>query len=107
MAREYLIRTVRNSREYALFDRPARRYDGSAGDRNDSMGNLHELSAAELGRRYADGSLSPVEVTRALLARIEACEPKINAMYRVRTEDALAQARAAEARWRSQSRERW
>ncbi len=67
------------------------------------MGNLHELSAAELGRRYADGSLSPVEVTRALLERIEAWEPKINAMYRVHREAALAQARAAEARWRSQA----
>jgi aspartyl-tRNA(Asn)/glutamyl-tRNA(Gln) amidotransferase subunit A len=67
------------------------------------MGNLHELSAAELGRRYADGSLSPVEVTRALLARIEACEPKINAMYRVHAAAALAQARASEARWRSQA----
>jgi aspartyl-tRNA(Asn)/glutamyl-tRNA(Gln) amidotransferase subunit A len=67
------------------------------------MGNLHELSAAELGRRYADGSLSPVEVTRALLARIEACEPKTNAMYRVHAAAALAQARASEARWRSQA----
>jgi aspartyl-tRNA(Asn)/glutamyl-tRNA(Gln) amidotransferase subunit A len=67
------------------------------------MDDVHQLSAAELGRRYADGSLSPVEVTRALLARIAAWEPKINAMYRVRTEDALAQARAAEARWRSQA----
>jgi len=67
------------------------------------MGNLHELSAAELARRYADGTLSPVEVTRALLARIEACEPKINAMYRVHAAAALAQARASEARWRSQA----
>jgi aspartyl-tRNA(Asn)/glutamyl-tRNA(Gln) amidotransferase subunit A len=67
------------------------------------MGNPHELSAAELGGRYADRSLSPVEVTRALLARIEACEPKINAMYRVHAAMAVEQARASEARWRSQA----
>ena len=59
-----------------------------------------ELSAAELSTAYASGELSPVQVTRALLERIEAWEPRINAMYRVQRDAALAQARAAEARWR-------
>lgn len=67
------------------------------------MSALHELSAAELAAHYAGGSLSPIEVTTALLARIEACEPKINAMYRVHREAALAQARAAERRWRAKT----
>ena len=39
-----------------------------------------------------------MEVTRALLERIDAWEPRINAMYRVHRDAALAQARAAEAR---------
>jgi aspartyl-tRNA(Asn)/glutamyl-tRNA(Gln) amidotransferase subunit A len=38
-------------------------------------------------------------VTRSLLERIEAWEPRINAMYRVTQNLALEQARAAEARW--------
>jgi aspartyl-tRNA(Asn)/glutamyl-tRNA(Gln) amidotransferase subunit A len=58
-------------------------------------------SAEALSAAYAGGKLSPVEVTRACLARIDAWEPKINAMYRVDREGALEQARAAEARWRA------
>src|SRR4029079_2382397 len=46
-------------------------------------------------------ALCPVEVTRALLERIDAWEPRINAMYRVHRDAALAQARAAEARHRA------
>ena len=60
-----------------------------------------ELSAAELSAAYASGELSPVQVTRALLERIEACEPRFNAMYRVQRDAALEQARASESRWRA------
>jgi aspartyl-tRNA(Asn)/glutamyl-tRNA(Gln) amidotransferase subunit A len=60
-----------------------------------------ELSAAALSTAYASGELSPVQVTRALLERIEAWEPRLNAMYRVQRDAALEQARAAEARWRA------
>jgi aspartyl-tRNA(Asn)/glutamyl-tRNA(Gln) amidotransferase subunit A len=60
---------------------------------------LHDLSAADLAAQYAERTLSPVEVARACLARLHACEPRLNAMYRVDEEGALAQARAAEARW--------
>jgi len=67
------------------------------------MSAIHDMSAVELAAHYADGRLSPLEVTAALLARIDAWEPKINAMYLVRRQEALAQARAAEARWRSQA----
>ena len=67
------------------------------------MTAIHDLTAVELAARYADGSLSPVEVTTALLAHIDAWEPKLNAMYRLRRVDALAEARAAEARWRAQA----
>jgi aspartyl-tRNA(Asn)/glutamyl-tRNA(Gln) amidotransferase subunit A len=65
------------------------------------MSAVHELSAQQLVHAYASRELSPLEVTRALLARIDAWEPKINAMYRVARDAALAQARDAEARWRA------
>jgi aspartyl-tRNA(Asn)/glutamyl-tRNA(Gln) amidotransferase subunit A len=58
------------------------------------------MAAAELAAQYARGALSPVEVTRACLKRITACEPKLNAMYRLDAEGALAAAEASEARWR-------
>jgi len=62
-----------------------------------------EDSAAALSAAYARGTLSPLEVTRAALERIGRWEPKINAMYRVDREGALAAARAAEARWRGKA----
>jgi len=64
---------------------------------------LHELSALELLARYRDGSLSPVDVTRAVLERIAAWEPRLCATYALDPDGALAQARACEARWRSGS----
>ncbi|MFN0164312.1 MAG: amidase, partial [Burkholderiales bacterium] len=65
------------------------------------MSDLIYLSAGELVRRYRDGSLSPVEVTRAVLARIEAVNPRVNAFCRVFADAALADARAAEARYKA------
>ena len=66
-----------------------------------TMAALNELSAAELAQRYASGELSPVDVARACLERIERCEPQLNAMYRVARESALASATASEQRWRA------
>jgi len=65
------------------------------------MAGIHELSARQLAAAYAARELSPVEATRAALARIESWEPRINAMYRVSADLALEQARAAEARWQT------
>jgi Asp-tRNA(Asn)/Glu-tRNA(Gln) amidotransferase A subunit family amidase len=59
---------------------------------------LHTLSAAELARAFAAHELSPVEVTRAALARIEAFEPRLHALYAPQPEAALAAARASERR---------
>ncbi len=67
------------------------------------MASIHELSAAEISAQYEGGTLSPVEVTRALLERIAAWEPRLNAMYLVDREGALKQARDAEGRWRVQA----
>jgi len=64
------------------------------------MPALHELSAAELSDAYGRRDLSPVEVADAVLRRIESCEPKINAMYRVLGDAARATARESERRWK-------
>ena len=63
------------------------------------MTALHDLSATELIARYRDRSLSPVEVTRAVLDRIAAWEPHLHATYALDGEAALAAARVSEARW--------
>ena len=65
------------------------------------MTGVSNLTAAQLASGYARAELSPVEVTRGLLERIDAWEPRINALYRLHRDAALAQARAAEARHRA------
>src|SRR4051794_23638229 len=60
---------------------------------------IQSLTAAELLRLYRRRELSPVEVTRDQLDRIDRFEPAINAFIIVDREGALAAARASEARW--------
>jgi amidase len=60
------------------------------------MDMLHELDLGEAARRMRAGELSPVELTEALLARIEALEPTLHAFARVTPERALDDARRAE-----------
>ncbi|MEQ8393766.1 amidase [Thalassobaculum sp.] len=60
-------------------------------------------SATELLRGYATGTVSPVEATRAALARIEALNGKLNAFCLIDAEGALAAARESEARWAKRS----
>lgn len=60
---------------------------------------LHNFTAVQLSDAYRAKDLSPVEVTRAILARIESCEPQLNAMYITDADGALAQAAASEKRW--------
>ncbi|MBI3964692.1 MAG: amidase [Chloroflexi bacterium] len=59
------------------------------------------LGVAELAEAYRKGRLSPVEVTRATLERIDALNPKINAFRTVLHESALAAAEAAERQLRA------
>ena len=56
----------------------------------------HSLTIAEAGRLIAAKKLSPVELTKALLARIKAVDPKINAFLTITDRAALTAARAAE-----------
>src|SRR5580704_6506648 len=62
--------------------------------------SLHDLSALDLLTAYRAKTLSPVEVVRAVLDHIAACEPHLKATYRLDPDGALAAASAAEARWR-------
>ncbi|VTU36217.1 Glutamyl-tRNA(Gln) amidotransferase subunit A [Variovorax sp. PBL-H6] len=61
---------------------------------------LNDLSAHELVGAYREGSLSPVEVTQAVLDHIARWEPRLQATWLLRPEAALEQARASEERWR-------
>lgn len=58
------------------------------------------LDIATLGRLYRRRDLSPVEVTRALLDRIEALNTTLNAYITVTADLAMEQARAAERDFR-------
>jgi Asp-tRNA(Asn)/Glu-tRNA(Gln) amidotransferase A subunit family amidase len=63
------------------------------------MTDLHHLPATEALARFRERSLSPVELMEAVIARAEAVEPTVNAFAHTFYEDALAQAREAEARY--------
>ena len=65
---------------------------------NDNI-DICYLPATELLKHYRRKNLSPVEVTRAVLARIEAVDPHVNAFCLVDAAAALTAARASEARW--------
>jgi aspartyl-tRNA(Asn)/glutamyl-tRNA(Gln) amidotransferase subunit A len=62
------------------------------------MSELWALTASELIEGFRKKTLSPVEVTQAVLARIEQLNPKLNAFCLV-SETALEDAKASEARW--------
>ena len=66
-----------------------------------TMTTIHDPHRSRQSSACATKELSPVEVTRAALARIEAWEKTINAMYVVDAAGALVQATASEARWRA------
>ncbi len=63
------------------------------------MTALHDLAASELLAGYRSGALSPLEVTRAVLDRIAACESHLHATYALDPDAALAQAAASHSRW--------
>ncbi|MBS4046767.1 MAG: amidase [Alphaproteobacteria bacterium] len=63
--------------------------------------DLCYMPAADLVAAYRAGKLSPVEVTQALLTRIAAINPKVNAYNLVDEDSALRDAKASEARWKA------
>src|SRR6266851_2920923 len=63
------------------------------------MSDLHYLSATDALAMFRNRELSPVELVEAVIARAEAVEPAINAFAESRFDEAIAAARAAEARY--------
>src|ERR1700734_1312679 len=63
------------------------------------MTELWQWNAPRLSKAYAAHETSPVEVARALLARIATLGKKTNAFCLIDESTTLEQARAAEARW--------
>ena len=61
-------------------------------------GTIHALTAA-----FASGEASPVAVTEHYLARIGALDAKVGAYLTVTRDEALAAARASEARYRAKA----
>ncbi len=61
------------------------------------MPQIHDHSLTELSRLIRERELSPVEATRATLARIERLDPQLHAFATVLPEAALESARLAEA----------
>lgn len=59
------------------------------------------LSATELGRRFAAGSLTPVEVVDAVLARIDRLNPRLNAIPTLDADGARRAAVESAVRWQA------
>ncbi|MBS7663873.1 Asp-tRNA(Asn)/Glu-tRNA(Gln) amidotransferase subunit GatA [Pseudomonas lalucatii] len=59
---------------------------------------MHQLTLAEIARALAAKQFSAEELTRELLARIQRLDPLLNSFISVTEEQALAQAKAADAR---------
>lgn len=63
--------------------------------------DLTQLAAHELLAMYRGGQVSPVEVTQAVLARVEKLNPVLNAFLLIDAEHALRSARESESRWQA------
>ncbi|HET6609295.1 MAG TPA: amidase family protein, partial [Rhodopila sp.] len=66
-------------------------------DSSTPAGDLHFITITEASRLIQARKLSPVELTHAYLDRIEAIDPQLHAYITVTAEQALDQARSAEA----------
>jgi Asp-tRNA(Asn)/Glu-tRNA(Gln) amidotransferase A subunit family amidase len=66
------------------------------------MSDLHYLPATQALQEFRARELSPVELVTAVIERAEAVEPVINAFAETFFDQALEQARAAEARYAGQ-----
>lgn len=65
------------------------------------MSDLGWLGAAEIAAAYAARRLSPVELVRELLERVEAHDPRLNAFIRLDADGVLQEAREAERELRA------
>ncbi len=65
---------------------------------------MHELcgfTASQLLAMYRSGQVSPVDVTRAVLQRIDQVNGKLNAFCLVDAAHAMESAKASEQRWQA------
>ncbi len=60
------------------------------------MTDLHWMTASDAAKAFAAKTLSPVEMMTALLQRVEALDPKLNAFIRLDGDAAMDAARSAE-----------
>ncbi len=65
------------------------------------MTAIHDMTATDILAAYKTKKLSPVEVTDAIIKRIEAWEPKLKALYAPDFEGARKAAKASEKRWQA------
>jgi len=65
------------------------------------MTAIHDMSAAEILGAYKTKKLSPVDVTHAVIQRIEAWEPRLKALYAPDFEGARKAAKESEKRWQA------
>lgn len=66
-----------------------------------TISDLSMATAIELSAAFKDGETSPVEAVEAALSAVDAHEDAVNAFVFVDANAALAEARAAEQRWRT------
>lgn len=64
------------------------------------MTEIWAMTAEAMSTAFGSGELSPPEALEAVLARVEAINPAINAVFWQRADAARAEAEAAAARWR-------
>jgi len=66
-----------------------------------NIDEISHMSLQELQTAYADRKLSPVEVVSSTFDQIERVNNQINALYDLRKEEALSEARTSENRYKS------
>ncbi len=71
----------------------------SHGANQDITENMADWSASALLEAYAGKHVSPVEVVKAVISRVEAYEPQLQALYAFDPDAALQDAKASEQRW--------
>lgn len=65
------------------------------------MTDLADLSAVQASEAFRSGQLTPPDLLQAVVARVQAWEPRLNALYRFNPEAAMQAARESARRWRA------
>ena len=68
---------------------------------SDELSPLWSLTATALVAGFADGRFTPVDAWRSVLTRLDAVNPRLNALIAVDRDGAMAAAEASAARWQN------